>query len=673
MPDSDDERVADKPDQDDDDDDAVYKCLNLVKIKDRYRHFQSIEKGYGGLALFLVFMFCYCYVIGLQHRAEAVGGANNALQIYFEKLKADIKCQDPQGIFAYMSKSVLPNLLKQTWTNTSSHGVETAGRSELGGHYHVVGGVMLTAVKRQSHNCFRGQPCYEHLQRKDPFYEINAEDGNNATTYSVPYSHEFGGYTVIIPTASTPKMVSTLLTTYAGLFGPDTEEVWLHTMLFNPSGSKTVTNLGFGGVSDVYGSFSFLTDIRTVSYYFYQPQRKWRQIVAEIFAICFALRVFIYPIYVFKRQQPRMKLVTSEMQPEEIKQMENKWIAWAHKWQHLPLRGGQPILGFAIALYSGMGIAVLYYAYLGYLMTQMSTFGSANMDFLFQDPLEGYTGTGFTAEMADSIVSKRRDLWPFIDLVHRISTHYTWYYLIQAAVMTLMILRLQQYLAFQKRLSAVRDTFSGIMDDMMHIGFILLLVCFFTGVLNCLAFGLYDPGFQEFPQAFMEMLLLCFALYKPSASTPFVPSMFKYVPHTMSDVAFMKVVPLLLAVLFKTLVVLLLFKLLMGVIMEGYKKHNKERLAAHTVRDDLVELGRHVYHYVWGHLVRGEPYVSFFHIAIACGSHKEDPDAPWEKYFLGFDHPQKIEKALNGVLEQAEAWPHLQYKMRKLGKSGDFW
>jgi len=228
-----------------------------------------------------------------------------------------------------------------------------------------------------------------------------------------------------------------------------------------------------------------------------------------------------------------------------------------------------------------------------------------------------------------------------------------------------MVVRLQQYLSFQKKLSAVRDTFSSIMDEMLNIGIVLLLVCFFVGALNCLAFGLYDPAFQSFPQAFMEMLLLCFALYKPAASTPFVPSMFKYVPHTMSDVEYMKWVPLVLAVLFKTLVVLLLFKLLMGVIMEGYKKSNKARQSSHQVRDDLKELGRNVYHYVWGHLIRRKPYVSFFHVALAVATHEVDEDKPWEQYFLGLDHPHKIEKALNAVLD-ANQFPHMAAQIKQL-------
>jgi len=219
----------------------------------------------------------------------------------------------------------------------------------------------------------------------------------------------------------------------------------------------------------------------------------------------------------------------------------------------------------------------------------------------------------------------------------------------------MLVLRLQQYLAFQKRLSAVADTFSGIFDDLFHILIVLLLVCFFMGVLNCLAFGLYDPSFQHFPQAFAEMVLLCFALYKPAATTPFVPSMFKYVPHTMNDTEFMSWVPLLLGIMFKTVVTLLLFKLVMGVIMEGYKKHAKARLASHTIREDCLELFRHLYHYVWGHLVCRRPFVSFFHVALAIAQRKTHPDHPWEEYFLGLAHPDAVHQALNAVASSKES------------------
>jgi len=311
-----------------------------------------------------------------------------------------------------------------------------------------------------------------------------------------------------------------------------------------------------------------------------------------------------------------------------------------------------------------MFFAICLYGYLGMLMMQMRTFGSHDTDFLFQDPLHGAATTQFNETMADNLYNMQEQIWPFVDLVNSISRTYTYYYLAQSVVVTVMVMRLQQYLSFQKKLSAVRDTFSSIMDEMLNIGIVLLLVCFFVGALNCLAFGLYDPAFQSFPQAFMEMLLLCFALYKPAASTPFVPSMFKYVPHTMSDVEYMKWVPLVLAVLFKTLVVLLLFKLLMGVIMEGYKKSNKARQSSHQVRDDLKELGRNVYHYVWGHLIRRKPYVSFFHVALAVATHEVDEDKPWEQYFLGLDHPHKIEKALNAVLD-ANQFPHMAAQIKQ--------
>ena len=33
-----------------------------------------------------------------------------------------------------------------------------------------------------------------------------------------------------------------------------------------------------------------------------------------------------------------------------------------------------------------------------------------------------------------------------------------------------MVMRLQQYFAFQKRLAIVADTFSGIFDDLLHMG-----------------------------------------------------------------------------------------------------------------------------------------------------------------------------------------------------------
>merc|ERR1719506_399116 len=156
--------------------------------------------------------------------------------------------------------------------------------------------------------------------------------------------------------------------------------------------------------------------------------------------------------------------------------------------------------------------------------------------------------------------------------------------------MTLMVMRLQQYFAFQKRLAIVADTFSGIFDDLLHMGIVLLLVCFFFGVINSLAFGAYDPAFQSFLPSFSEMFLICFGLFKPAAASPFVQSLFKYTPHTILATEFMSWVPLVLQIMFKILVILLLFKLLMGVVMEGYKKKAKLKENARTVREDIFEL-----------------------------------------------------------------------------------
>jgi len=172
------------------------------------------------------------------------------------------------------------------------------------------------------------------------------------------------------------------------------------------------------------------------------------------------------------------------------------------------------------------------------------------------------------------------------------------------------------------------------------------------GVLNSLAFGAYDRSFQDFFTSFWEMILECFGLFKPAASTPYVLSLFKYATHVLPDTDHLSWLPLVLQIMFKTVVVLLLFKLLMGVIMESYKKHAKLKGEASTVRSDLQELLLQFCHYIVGHRIMGRAYVSLFQLALALalGKAGRESDRPWEKHFLGLDDPSRIKSALNGVL-----------------------
>merc|ERR1719271_1359624 len=94
-------------------------------------------------------------------------------------------------------------------------------------------------------------------------------------------------------------------------------------------------------------------------------------------------------------------------------------------------------------------------------------------------------------------------------------------------------------------------------------------------------------------------------------------SLFKYSPHIVSATEFMSWVPLVLQIMFKTVVILLLFKLLMGVIMESYKKHAKLKAHASTIRSDLQELILQFCHYIVGHRIMGRAYVSLFQLALA--------------------------------------------------------
>lgn len=476
-----------------------------------------------------------------------------------------------------------------------------------------------------------------------PFYDMKVP--GQKEKFSVPYNPAYGGYSMCLPSSTTPKAATTLMKAYAGLFGPDTRELWIHTVVLNPNGAKTVTSLAFGAKVSVQNKIQFFTKLTTIPYHWYEPDG-WRlRVASEIGLVLFALRAFVLPLVTYAFREPKLgnKFVGDNQE------LGRKWFAWLNKWKHLPVKGGRPLWEVPTLLYIGLLFVVFFWLGLGFMYKRMGQFEAEKFDWLFVDPLANSKGD-LEQMMGDSLLAMHKHVLPFIELVDDISYAYNRYFFLHVVVMTLMVMRLQQYFSFQKRLAIVADTFSGIFDDLLHMGIVMLLICFFFGVINSLAFGAYDPAFQEFLPSFYEMFLLCFGLFKPAAGTPFIESLFKYTPHVVNHTEFMTWVPIVLQILFKTLVILLLFKLLMGVVMEGYKRKAKHKENARTVREDIAEMSRAIFHYVWGHWILGRPYVPFFHVALALAHLERSKERPWEVHFLGLDHQRAVMDALNTVL-----------------------
>jgi len=312
-------------------------------------------------------------------------------------------------------------------------------------------------------------------------------------------------------------------------------------------------------------------------------------------------------------------------------------------------------------LYGAFFGAVLFWIGLCIVYSSMGRLDEPNLDFLFVDPLTE-AGDDLPTKMGASMAAMHTAIMPVIRLVETISTIYTWYFMWHVVVMTLMVWRLTQYFAFQKRLAIVTDTFNVIVDDLLHIGIVTLLSCFFFGVIDSLAYGAYDPGFQKAGfLSFFETLMTNFGLYRPSASNIFTEQLFKYTPHLLPAGFLASVAPILIQVTYKVFIFLLLWKILMGVIMEGYKKHSAKLQAhARTVREDLSELSIALYHYVWEHLVLGRPFVPFFHVALAISQLKKSKERPWDQHFLGLDHCQAVQDALNAVFQDTSQRMQMQ-------------
>merc|ERR1719161_2103874 len=84
------------------------------------------------------------------------------------------------------------------------------------------------------------------------------------------------------------------------------------------------------------------------------------------------------------------------------------------------------------------------------------------------------------------------------------------------------MIRFFQYLSFQSRLSMVTDTFKEIGDDLVHILFVFLSVCFLIGVLCSLGYGAFDPDFQLLLPSFLESVESTLDLFKPAAVVQYI-------------------------------------------------------------------------------------------------------------------------------------------------------
>lgn len=612
------------------------RALHISNVQDRFRHYRAIKCGYAGLGQITLFIIAYCWVLGMQHRTSAVCGANASLQIFFEKFKTDLKVSNAATFYGYLTKKVVPAMLQGSWTSTTRAGKDISGRTAQD-YFHVMGGLVLTSVKGSSHHCFRGNECYYTSPPDVPYHNLSLK---GEASFPVPATDQANGhYSVSVPSSTSDENQQALLAAYKGLFGPDTREIWLRAVAFNPSGMKTVTSMALGIKISVYNDIRVFTRIQTIPYHQYQPGDMIWQIAMEVTLLLGGLLIFWRPLIMYQFYEPKL---TSDNEADRC-----KWFAWKRTWMNLPLRGGRPNVKTPSLLITCVALSVCVWLYLSSLYAQLEGFGQKSLDWLFVDPLTT-AGSSLSSKMALSLDAANRDVFPFMELIDQISLTYSCYFYVHVVVTGLFVMRVSQFLSFQKRLSTVADTFSDVFDDMLHMGAVFMVVCFLFGVINSLAFGAYDPAFQTFAKSFAEMVLVCFGMFKPSAGIPYVASLFKYTPHTVIDTEFASWVPIVLQIAFKTIVILLLFKLLMGVIMDGYKKHAKFKSKFPTVRQDITELSIQLYHRACAKLL-GRPFVPIFHVALAVGRATPDPDRPWEKFFLGLDDPEEVKRALNNV------------------------
>eukprot|EP00746_Dinoflagellata_sp_MGD_P027032 gnl/MRDRNA2_/MRDRNA2_163697_c0_seq1.p1 gnl/MRDRNA2_/MRDRNA2_163697_c0~~gnl/MRDRNA2_/MRDRNA2_163697_c0_seq1.p1 ORF type:complete len:539 (+),score=70.24 gnl/MRDRNA2_/MRDRNA2_163697_c0_seq1:143-1618(+) len=133
------------------------------------------------------------------------------------------------------------------------------------------------------------------------------------------------------------------------------------------------------------------------------------------------------------------------------------------------------------------------------------------------------------------------------------------------------------------------------------------------------------------------------------------PPLFKYVPHISTGNSVLHWAPQVTIIFFHILVMLLLFKLIMSVIMEGYKNSSRSKKNyPYSVREEICIIGRYFYDYLWRHRICRAPYVSFEQLVISLAlireAGKRDVKKPWRSRYVGFiQGPEAIQEALNNV------------------------
>jgi len=618
--------------------------IDIESLNKTYAEWRTFSHGYKSVCIFLMFLFLYLTLLNHHTCEPAMGEVNAGLKNMVDLTKADMKVSNVDSLWKWVTGVYLKLVFSETWDFKNANNDTIMGRATANKRFLVIGMVSITAIKSQAKICYHSQPCYSaDSSLQDPFAELVLP---SSETVPIPYNSYTGGYTLGIPTGATAAEQATLLKAFQPFFGQETTAVHIQTVLLNPLVRSTLTSLIVKGTFSVYGEVSFNVELDTIPYqpYDFSGSFGWIHLLEGLIVIL-ALRWFVGPYVVYWFREPNFRQCRREGRGISAKVA---YLKWLDQWDHLARSPfGQATRAY-VPLFVGFGGALVLWviyvsSYLALhngntLLAQGGGVEETSLPNLFR-AMRTSDQHNTTKLVVDSLAIVHGYI-PLLDTLSKISLIYSYYFVWQTFTVGVMLWLLVEHLRFQKRLSHMTDTLKAVTKEVFGLGFLVVIVCCMIGVMCSLAFGSLDPNFRSLWTSFVPILETCLGLFRPQTDMNLRSSPgYKYVPHigVESSAQFM---PMLLMAVFKLVVFMFIFKLLMGVVMSAWRDSRKgvtlsNLTETHAQIKLLWQYGVSMY---WHHMVQGKPFVRWdiLCLALQCRPPLKDP-SPWHSRFIGLD------------------------------------
>jgi len=180
-------------------------------------------------------------------------------------------------------------------------------------------------------------------------------------------------------------------------------------------------------------------------------------------------------------------------------------------------------------------------------------------------------------------------IWYQLEMINHL---FEKYFMVCGIIFVLAVFRIFQYFEFQPKLNVMTATFSKASNDMVHLFMVLMITCFGYAVAGHLLFGLEIKAFETYFSSVMHIFRMIFGLYAFKA----------FQIHYENPVLVHAYV-----FLFKLIVLLLLFKMLVVIIFSAYGMVKSTYLNKETqgVIKDMSDMSTFFFRWLSGKLKPG--------------------------------------------------------------------